>query len=75
MDQNFTINDCASHVERVVQKPGCKEERDREGEISYGEVEADVKRVAAVLKNPFRDKVLLVNGREGALVCYRIVSC
>ena len=49
------------HVERVLQKSCCKEERDRatvneeKGDISYGEVEVVVKRVAAIL--PLRGSV------------------
>ena len=52
MDQStFQITDSASHVERVGQRPGCKEERD-----------SDVEHVAAILKNSYRYEVLLMIG-------------
>jgi hypothetical protein len=60
---NFKFTDCVSHVERVVQRPGCKEEKDKvtvneeKGEVSYQAVGADVERVAAILKNPSRFEV------------------
>jgi len=67
---NLKITDCGSHVERVVQRSGCKEERDRvtvneeKGEVSYCEEGAGVERVAAILKNPFRYEVYQRNVRD-----------
>jgi len=67
---NFKITDCGSHVERVVQRLGCKEERDRVtlneegGEVSYGEEGAGVERVVAILKNPLRYEIYQRNVRD-----------